>query len=151
MNARSLRGYAVFAEMPLQPAMLWPWLTEPASLRRWYADTLELELRPGGRFTARDADGLVEAARVGLYEPARRLQLAFESAGEWPEPACITEDWIIDVRPDRVVLRVLGEGVPIDAAWAPWLRRRQSRWTVQLARLKSLLRPEPVSVPRSTP
>jgi uncharacterized protein YndB with AHSA1/START domain len=141
MNSRSLRGYAAFAEMPAQPAALWPWLSEPALLVRWYAASIELQGRTGGRFTARFAEGGLLTARVAQYEPMRRLSLAFDPQSAWPGEACITEDWIIDARPDRVVLRILGEGVPIDAAWAPWLRRWQSGWTVSLARLKSALAP----------
>lgn len=143
MTVPSLRGYAAFAEMPTQPATLWPWLTEPALLRRWYAGSVELDPRPGGRFTARDADGTGFTARVGLCDRPRRLRLDFDASPHWPGPACIAEDWIIDARPERVVLRILGEGVPMEGAWAPWLRQWQSRWTVNLARLQPLLRPPP--------
>jgi len=127
--------------MPAPAAVLWPWLTDPVRLRRWYAESVELELRAGGRFTARLVDGTTVIARVGLAEPARRLRLEFEPLPAWPGAACITEDWIIDARPDKVVLRVLGQGVPADPEWGPWLRLAQFRWTVTLARLKPLLVP----------
>lgn len=150
MSSRSLRGYAAFAEMPAPSGVLWSWLTDPSLLRRWYAESVELAPRAGGRFTARLADGTTFIARVGLAEPARRLRLDFESLPAWPGPACITEDWIIDARPEKVVLRVIGEGVPAGPEWGPWLRLAQSRWTVNLARLKRLLLPAP-SLPAGGP
>ncbi len=143
MTSRSLRGYAAFAEMPLPAERLWPWLVDPVLLLRWFAQSVELETREGGRFTARFADGALLTARVVCCEPARRLSLAFGPVPGWPGPACLTEDWIIDARPGRVILRVLGEGVPVDPAWATWLRRRQAGWKVALSRLRAQLGPAP--------
>ena len=62
----------------------------------------------------------------------------------WPGAAVISEDWIIDARPGKVMLRILCEGVPVTPAWAPWLRRQQSRWAVSLAQLKQSVGPAKV-------
>jgi uncharacterized protein YndB with AHSA1/START domain len=136
MTVPSLRGYAAFVEMSAQPAELWRWLTEPALLLRWYAATVQLDCHPPGRLVARFADGRTVHARVMHHDPLRRLSFAFDPAPDWPGTAVISEDWIIDARPDKVVLRVLGEGVPALPAWAPWWRRQQSRWAVSLSQLK---------------
>ncbi|MFM7066399.1 MAG: SRPBCC domain-containing protein [Gammaproteobacteria bacterium] len=151
MTSRTLRGYAAFAEMPAPPEALWPWLVEPARLMRWYAASIELEPRTGGRFTARFADGAVLSARIECCDTARRLSLAFDPAAAWPGAACITEDWIIDARPGRVMLRILGEGVPAEPAWSPWLRRRQAGWKVALARLRAHWATPPAATPAAGP
>lgn len=142
MTAPNLRGYAAFAEVTAQPAELWRWLTDPALLQRWYATTVQLELRVGGRLTARFADGLICHARVLHHDPLRRVGLTFDPAPDWPGAAVVTEDWIIDARPGKVMVRVLGEGVPALPAWAPWLRHQQSRWAVGLSRLKLCFGPK---------
>jgi len=144
MTAPNLRGYAAFAEMPVQPAELWRWLTEPALLQRWYAATIQLDLRPGGRLVARFPDGVTTHARVAHQDPLRRLAFSLDPARDWPGGAVVSEDWIIDARPGKVMLRILGEGVPVTPAWAPWLRRQQSRWAVSLAHLKQAVGPAQV-------
>lgn len=141
MTVPNLRGYAAFAEIAAQPAALWRWMMEPALLLRWYAAAVQLDSRLGGRLVARFADGTTTHARIIHHDPLRRLGLAFDPAADWPGPAVIREDWIIDARPGKVVLRVLGEGVPTTPAWASWWRRQQSRWTVSLAHLKQAAGP----------
>jgi uncharacterized protein YndB with AHSA1/START domain len=141
MTVPNLRGYAAFAEMPVQPAELWRWLTEPTLLLRWYAVAVQFDLRQGGRLVARFPDGVTAHARVMQQDPLRRLSFALDPAAGWPSAAVVSEDWIIDARPGKVMLRILGEGVPMTPAWAPWLRQQQSRWAVSLAQLKQSVGP----------
>ena len=93
---------------------------------------------------ARFPDGVSAHARVVQKDPLRRLSFAMDPAPDWPGAAVISEDWIIDARPGKVMLRVLCEGVPVTPAWAPWLRRQQSRWAVSLAQLKQSVGPAKV-------
>lgn len=139
MTVPTLRGYAAFAEMTAQPAEIWRWMTEPALLLRWYATTIQLDLRAGGRLVARFPDGRTTHARIAHHDPMRRLGFAFDPDPDWAGAAVISEDWIIDARPGKVMLRVLGEGVPVSPDWVPWLRRQQSRWAISLAQLKQAL------------
>ncbi len=141
MTVPKLRGYAAFAEIAAQPAELWRWLTEPALLLRWYAAAIQLDLQAGGRLVARYTDGHTVQARIAHHDSVRRLGLVFYPDATWPGTAVISEDWIIDARPGKVMLRVLGEGVPVAPAWAPWLRLQQARWTVSLAQLKQAVGP----------
>jgi len=136
MTVPNLRGYAAFAEMPAQPHELWRWLTEPTLLLRWYGVAVQFDSRPGGRLVARFPDGVTSHARLARHDPWRRLSFTLDPAPDWPGAAVVSEDWIIDARPGKVMLRVLGEGVPMTPAWAPWLRRQQSRWAVSLSQLK---------------
>ena len=141
MTVPNLRGYAAFAEMPAQPDELWRWLTEPTLLLRWYGVAVQFDSRPGGRLVARFPDGVTSHARLARHDPLRRLSFTLDPAPDWPGAAVVSEDWIIDARPGKVMLRVLGEGVPVTPAWAPWLRRQQSRWAVSLSQLKQAVGP----------
>lgn len=64
---------------PAPPAEVWAALTEPESIARWLAPTIEIDLCPGGAYELR---GL--PARVRSVEPERLLELDWEPAGEDP-------------------------------------------------------------------
>ena len=63
---------------------VWDALTSPERLREWFANDVELDLRPGGAGTFRWDDGSVRHARVGRVEVARELEFLWwdEDGGE---------------------------------------------------------------------
>jgi uncharacterized protein YndB with AHSA1/START domain len=64
------------------PAEVWRALTEPASIARWLATPVDVELAPGGAFElALTDDGRIDA-RVREVEPERVLELDWHYAGE---------------------------------------------------------------------
>jgi len=58
---------------------VWAALTEPARLSAWIGAEVDLDVRSGGRGTARRADGAMRRIRVEVVEPPRRLVLRW-----WP-------------------------------------------------------------------
>ena len=52
---------------------VWAALTEPVRLSAWIGAEVELDLRAGGRGTARRGDGAMRRIRVETVEPPRRL------------------------------------------------------------------------------
>jgi uncharacterized protein YndB with AHSA1/START domain len=66
------------------PAELWAALTEPSSLRGWFAEVAGLELRPGSSFEMRfpTADGHVATGRVRAAEPERLLEWEWLENGD---------------------------------------------------------------------
>ena len=52
---------------------VWAALTEPARLSAWIGAEVDLDLRSGGRGTARRGDGAMRRIRVEAVEPPRRL------------------------------------------------------------------------------
>ena len=54
---------------------VWDALTDPERLRQWFANEVELDVRPGGAGTFRWDDGSVRYARVERVEEARELEL----------------------------------------------------------------------------
>ena len=67
--------------LPLPPAQLWPWVSEPAQLARWISDAQRFEARPASPLAAGSTlvvhlprSAPVEA-RVERIEPGRELAL----------------------------------------------------------------------------
>jgi uncharacterized protein YndB with AHSA1/START domain len=64
------------------PAEVWRVLTEPASIARWLAAPVDVELVPGGAFELALANGSRIDGRVREVVPERLLELDWRHAGE---------------------------------------------------------------------
>jgi uncharacterized protein YndB with AHSA1/START domain len=62
---------------------VWDALTDPQRLREWFANDVELDLRPGGAGTFRWDDGSVRHARVERVDDGRELELVW-----WDDDGC---------------------------------------------------------------
>ncbi len=60
---------------------VWAALTEPERLEEWFANDVELDVRPGGEGVFRWGDGDERRAIVEEVEPERYLSLRFEDDG----------------------------------------------------------------------
>lgn len=131
------RGYVQMLETDAPADALWRALTDPAELLAWHAEQARVEARPGGRYSVKSRLFGARDAHIDLLEPKRRLRLIYDPAPGWPpiEDSVVVEDFVIDERRGRRVLRVLGSGVPDDDAWNAWLRRLQAGWAVAFAQL----------------
>ena len=61
---------------------VWAALTDPRELERWFANDVEIELRPGGGATFRWSNGESRQATVTEVEPGERLAFEWEGEGE---------------------------------------------------------------------
>jgi uncharacterized protein YndB with AHSA1/START domain len=61
---------------------VWAALTDPKELERWFANDVELELRPGGEATFRWSNGESRQATVTEVEPGERLVFEWEGEGD---------------------------------------------------------------------
>jgi uncharacterized protein YndB with AHSA1/START domain len=68
--------------LPSPREEVWEALTDPGRLADWFANDVELELRPGGRARFRWDNGEERQATVIGVEPAERLAFAWEDEGE---------------------------------------------------------------------
>lgn len=131
------RGYMQVLETAAPPEALWRALTEPAELAAWHAGQARVEARPGGRYSIHSRLFGPREAYIDVFEPGHRLRLIYDPAPSWPpiEDSAVVEDFVIDERRSRRVLRVLGSGVPAVPAWDVWHRRLQAGWAVAFAQL----------------
>ncbi len=131
------RGYLQFVETAAPAEALWRALTDPGELRAWHAELAEVDARPGGRYSVKSRLFGRREAHVDMLEPLRRLRLIYDSSPDWPplEDTAVVEDFVIDERRGKRVLRVLGSGVPDVPAWDAAHRRLQAGWAIALAQL----------------
>ena len=61
---------------------VWDALTDPERLEDWFANEVDLELRPGGAASFRWANGEERRATVTEVEPERRLSFTWEDEGD---------------------------------------------------------------------
>jgi uncharacterized protein YndB with AHSA1/START domain len=61
---------------------VWAALTEPERLEDWFANEVELDLRPGGEASFRWSNGEERHATVTEVDPERRLAFSWEEDGE---------------------------------------------------------------------
>jgi uncharacterized protein YndB with AHSA1/START domain len=85
---------------------VWAALTEPERLEDWFANDVEIDLRPGGGASFRWSNGEERHATVTEVEPERRL------AFEWDDDGAV--EFTLDDHPDGTRLTVR-ETVP---AWS---------------------------------
>jgi uncharacterized protein YndB with AHSA1/START domain len=94
---------------------VWDALTDPERLEEWFANEVELDLRPGGEATFRWANGEERHAVVETVEPEERLALRWEG-GDGDVVFTLADDL------DGTRLRV----VETTAAWSTALDLRAS-------------------------
>jgi uncharacterized protein YndB with AHSA1/START domain len=67
--------------LPAERDEVWDALTDAERLEDWFANDVELDLRPGGGASFRWANGEERHAVVTEVEPERRLAFAWEDEG----------------------------------------------------------------------
>ena len=67
--------------VPAPPEEVWRALTEPERLEEWFANEVELDVRPGGAGRFRWEDGDERHAVVREVEPGERLVLDWDDEG----------------------------------------------------------------------
>jgi uncharacterized protein YndB with AHSA1/START domain len=139
---RQARGYMQGFETAASAATLWRALTEPAAIRTWLATEVIVEARTGGRYATVSRLFGRREAQIERLDPGSRLQLLYEPNVDWPPlpDTAIMEDFIIDERKGRRMLRVMGSGVPTDEEYAKMLVRLRTGWALAFAQLQLRLK-----------
>jgi uncharacterized protein YndB with AHSA1/START domain len=68
--------------LPAPREEVWEALTEPGRLEDWFANDVEIDLRPGGGASFRWSNGEERHATVTEVEPERRLAFEWDDEGE---------------------------------------------------------------------
>ncbi|HEY4349103.1 MAG TPA: SRPBCC domain-containing protein [Gaiellaceae bacterium] len=68
--------------LPASRDEVWEALTDPRELERWFANDVELDLRPGGEATFRWDNGELRRATVTEFEHGERLSFEWDGEGE---------------------------------------------------------------------
>ncbi len=134
------RGYAHRLDLRTGVAPVWTALTDARLLTQWCSPDAAISARPGGLFRA-CIDRVTELeACIDVFEPGKRLRLIYlPSTALPPADSALVDDFILEPARSGTILRLLGSGVPGEAAWdLPYLRHRNG-WQAALVRLRVLL------------
>jgi uncharacterized protein YndB with AHSA1/START domain len=135
--------------------VVWRTITEPAQMQQWFADRVELDLRPGGAGTLvfeemGTKEPSVAALVVEVVDPPHRFAFRWSGPeGETPTEgnAVLVEMTIDDVGDGHTRVRVVESGLESidwsDDAKAGYVEDHRHGWSVILPRLADRLTTTP--------
>jgi uncharacterized protein YndB with AHSA1/START domain len=125
-------------------------LTEKAELERWFAQTAELDLRPGGAISFYWGPGVFESGQMVTLDPPHRLSYTWEAM----EPSPVTITFTLNEENDGTRLRLVQTGIGEGKDWDHYYHLRNNGWNVHLTHLTTWLEtgtcPSPGPIPRSS-
>ena len=138
------RGYAHLVEISAPANRVWRALTEAPMIRIWQNTEAEVDARKGGLYRTGVPGQNLREAHIDVFDPNRRLRLIYLNSRDYPRSeSAIVDDFLLDAKPDKTALRLLGSGVPEAQEWdRPYVKIRMS-WERLLARLRVMLENPP--------
>jgi uncharacterized protein YndB with AHSA1/START domain len=131
--------------------VVWRTVTEPDQIEQWFADRVQLDLRPGGAgtfvFEDRETSKSMTAPLVvEAVEPPSRFAFRWSHPeGHSPVPgnSMLVEFLLTEEGPERTRLRVVESGIDI-IAWGDdekvrYVESHRHGWSVHIERLGRLL------------
>jgi uncharacterized protein YndB with AHSA1/START domain len=148
MEASTMTDLTIEREILIDaPAeVVWRTITEPEQIAQWFADRVELDLRPGGAgvlvFLPADAEPITAPLVVESVEPPRRFAFRWSHpAGAAPAPgnSVLVELTLTPEGGGRTRLRVVETGLDAidwtDEDKARYVAEHRSGWATILGRL----------------
>jgi uncharacterized protein YndB with AHSA1/START domain len=102
--------------LPAPPDDVWGALTEADRLEEWFANEVELDVRPGGTGTFRWADGEERHAVVEVAEEGRRLAFDWSDGDAAPT----TVDFTLEEVAEGTLLTVVETAPALEACAFEW-------------------------------
>ncbi|WP_236022845.1 SRPBCC family protein [Dictyobacter formicarum] len=117
------------------PERVFQALTEKAELERWFAQTAELDLRPGGAISFYWGPGVFESGQMVALAPPHRLSYTWEAM----EPSPVTITFQLNAENDGTRLRLVQTGIGEGKDWDHYYHLRNNGWNVHLTHLTTWL------------
>jgi uncharacterized protein YndB with AHSA1/START domain len=125
-------------------ADVWRALTDDEELTRWYVQEAKVEPRESGSYWVSWGEGMEGSARVGVWDPPRRLRIvgaSSESTPDLEEP--VVEEYTLESRGGRTLLRLVHSGIPSTPEWDSVYDGTKHGWPPFLAALRHYLERHP--------
>ena len=117
------------------PERVFQALTEKAELERWFAQTAELDVRPGGAISFYWGPGVFESGQMVALAPPYRLSYTWEAME--PNPVMIT--FQLNAENDGTRLRLVQTGIGQGKDWDHYYHLRNNGWNIHLTHLTTWL------------
>ncbi len=148
------RGYAHLVEVEVPVARVWRALTDPALVRIWSGQEVEIQAREGGLYRVGSRQGGGREAHIDVFDVNRRLRLIYLNGPGYPtSDSAVVDDFLLDVRKGEgtTSLRLLGSGIPESPAWDQTYLRIRMGWERFMARIKVTVESPPRKKPPTEP
>ena len=132
---------------------VWAAITEAQELTRWFVETATVEPGVGGKFVISWGGGEEGGSTIEVWEPNRRLRVALKpfdmGAMKIDKDAPIREEYTIERREGKTVLRLVQSNVPNAPEWDGFYDGTNSGWDSFFRTLRHYLERHP-GKPRTT-
>lgn len=134
------RGQEHVIEIDAPPEAVWRAITEAEELTRWYVQSAEIDPRPGGTYRISWGEGMDGESEIIAFEPERRFKLEYRPVpGSSPLPGPISEEYTIESRGGKTVLRLVTSGIPDTEDWDFFYEGTERGWTMFFLGLRHYL------------
>ncbi|MEZ5403831.1 MAG: SRPBCC domain-containing protein [Bryobacteraceae bacterium] len=139
------RAHETIIELDATPAEVWDLIATGEQLSRWFAPNNSVEPGVGGQVVADWGPGLEWRTSIEVWEPGRHLRLAETrdkplSVGPAAAmtPQRLIQDFYIETRNGRTVLRLVHSGFGATADWDGEFEGTRGGWRMCFFRLKEM-------------
>lgn len=143
---KSTRSHTHEIEIAVPVEAVWRAITEATELTRWYVEEARVTPGDGGTFWLSWGTGSEGESRIDAWEERRRLRLLEKSD---VDTGPIAEEWTVEGRGGRTVLRIVHSGIPSTPDWDGFYDGTQQGWEMFLRTLRHYLERHP-GQPRRT-
>lgn len=125
---------------------VWRALTDAEELTRWFVEDARVTPGEGGTVWLSWGSDLAGESTIDVWEPGRRLRTREES---WGEGVTLFEEWTLETRGGKTVLRLVHSGIPDSPDWDGMYDSTNKGWGIFLRMLRHYLERHP-GEPRRT-
>jgi uncharacterized protein YndB with AHSA1/START domain len=138
------RSHETRIELDASVEDVWKYLTDPASIARWFAPNMTVSPGVGGYVLADWGMGLAWKTAIEVWEPNKHLRLTetrervmTSSPIEEPLPPCrLLEDFYLEAGGGTTVLRLVHSGFGTGPEWDGEYEGTRGGWTTCFLRMK---------------
>jgi uncharacterized protein YndB with AHSA1/START domain len=128
-------------EIDAPPEAVWRAITEAEEVIRWYVQSAEIDPRVGGTYKVSWGEGMDGVSEIVTFEPGRHFRIEHRPMPGSPpfETGPIAEEYFIETRGGKTVLRLVTSGIPDTDDWDAFYEGTKRGWTIFLMSLRHYL------------
>ncbi|MCG8468247.1 MAG: SRPBCC domain-containing protein [Gemmatimonadetes bacterium] len=105
-------------EIDAPPSAVWAAITESDEVIRWYVQTADIDACVGGAYRISWGEGMEGDGKIVIFEPEKRMRMEYQPVeGSPPLGEAIAEEYFIETKGGKTVLRMVQSGIPDTPDW----------------------------------
>jgi uncharacterized protein YndB with AHSA1/START domain len=140
-------------EIDATPEAVWRAITDADELAKWFVEQARVTPGEGGEIWVSWGEGQDGKSRIEVWEPGKRLRLALQNNADNCGPASenittplqspMIDEYTIETRNGRTVLRLVNSGIPDSADWETYYDGTNRGWDMFFIGLRHYLENHP--------